>query len=73
MDSPSGRTGFVESPDDLLFTVLKGNYVGRQFGRIDRISDEGIALREIVQDDHGVWRESQNSLAFVPVKSTAER
>lgn len=73
MDSPNGLTAFLESPDDLLFAVLRGNYLGRDYGRVTRISDEGIALREIVEDAHGEWQEIQSLLPFVPLKGSAER
>lgn len=52
----------VKSPDNNLFQVRPGNYLGQNFGRIVSISDTAIKLKEIVQDSSGNWEEKEQSL-----------
>lgn len=42
-----------------LHQVRVGNYLGQNYGRITRISESEVALREIVQDAAGEWIERQ--------------
>ena len=39
--------------DNLLHQVRQGNYLGQNYGRVTRISESEITLREIVQDAAG--------------------
>jgi len=43
--------------DKLLYQVRVGNYLGLNYGRITRISETELGLREIVQDAAGEWIE----------------
>ncbi|MDO9358676.1 MAG: pilus assembly protein PilP [Polaromonas sp.] len=43
--------------DTLLYQVRVGNYLGQNYGRITRITETGMDLREIVQDAGGEWTE----------------
>lgn len=43
--------------DNLLYQVRVGNYLGQNYGRITKVSDTGLSLREIVQDAAGEWIE----------------
>jgi len=43
--------------DNLLYQVRVGNYLGQNYGRITKISETELALREIVQDAGGEWTE----------------
>ena len=43
--------------DNLLYQVKVGNYLGQNYGRITRVTESDIALREIVQDAAGDWIE----------------
>ncbi|MBA4329809.1 MAG: pilus assembly protein PilP [Polaromonas sp.] len=43
--------------DSLLYQVRVGNYLGQNYGRITKISETELALREIVQDAAGEWTE----------------
>ncbi len=43
--------------DNLLYQVRVGNYLGQNYGRITKISETEVALREIVQDAAGEWLE----------------
>ncbi|MFM6992674.1 MAG: pilus assembly protein PilP [Rhodoferax sp.] len=43
--------------DNLLYQVKPGNYLGQNYGRINKISETEVILREIVQDAVGEWIE----------------
>ena len=57
-----GYFALVKTPDNNLFQVKSGNYLGQNFGRITEISDTAIKLKEIVQDSSGTWEEKDQSL-----------
>ncbi|HTE15746.1 MAG TPA: pilus assembly protein PilP [Burkholderiales bacterium] len=54
--------GLVKTPDNTLFQVKAGNYLGQNFGRIIAVSDGAIKLKEIVQDSNGNWEEKEQTL-----------
>ena len=48
--------------DSLLYQVKVGDYLGQNYGRITKIAETEIALREIVQDAAGEWIERVSKL-----------
>lgn len=48
--------------DKLLYQAKVGNYVGQNYGRITKISESEIVLREIAQDAAGEWIERKVDL-----------
>ncbi len=52
----------IKTPDNNLFRVRAGNYLGQNFGRIINITESNIKLKEIVQDTGGSWEEKDQSL-----------
>jgi type IV pilus assembly protein PilP len=48
--------------DNLLYQVKVGSYLGQNYGRITKISETEVALREIVQDAAGEWIERPANL-----------
>ena len=48
--------------DNLLYQVKPGDYLGQNFGKIVKISETAITLREIVQDAAGEWIERPSAL-----------
>jgi type IV pilus assembly protein PilP len=48
--------------DSLLYQVKVGDYLGQNYGRVTRISETEISLREIVQDAAGEWIERPGAL-----------
>ena len=53
--------GLVKA-DNLLHQVKVGDYMGQNFGRIVKVTETEITLREIVQDAVGEWIERDASL-----------
>lgn len=48
--------------DNLLYQVKPGDYLGQNYGKILRITETEVALREIVQDAAGEWIERNSTL-----------
>lgn len=48
--------------DRLLYQVQTGNYLGQNYGRVSKITETEVALREIVQDSTGDWIERTATL-----------
>lgn len=48
--------------DNLLYRVKGGEHLGLNFGRVTKISETDITLREVVQDAAGEWVERTSTL-----------
>ncbi|WP_297653950.1 pilus assembly protein PilP [Hydrogenophaga sp.] len=48
--------------DQLLYQVRPGNYLGQNYGRVTRITETEVVMREIVQDSAGEWTERAAAL-----------
>jgi type IV pilus assembly protein PilP len=48
--------------DNLLYQVRPGNYLGQNYGRITKVTETEVVLRELVQDAAGEWVERTASL-----------
>ncbi len=53
----AGKPVALVRVDNLLYQVRTGNYLGQNYGRVMRISESEIGLREVVQDAAGDWVE----------------
>ena len=60
-----GRPYALLRVDGLLYQVKPGDYIGQNYGRILRISETELVLREVVQDAAGEWIERNSSLQLV--------
>ena len=75
----NGQPVALVTVDKLLYQVRVGNYLGQNYGRITRISETELGLREIVQDAAGEWIERVATLQLQersrnePKKSMAAR
>ena len=58
----SGRPYALLRVDNLLYQVKQGDYIGQNYGKITKISETDVALREIVQDAAGEWIERASAL-----------
>jgi type IV pilus assembly protein PilP len=52
-----GKPVALVTVDKLLYQVRPGNYLGQNYGRIIKITETEVTLREIVQDAVGEWVE----------------
>jgi type IV pilus assembly protein PilP len=48
--------------DNLLYQVRPGNYLGQNYGKITKVGEADVVLREIVQDAAGEWIERTATL-----------
>jgi type IV pilus assembly protein PilP len=48
--------------DNLLYQVRPGNYLGQNYGRITKVGETELVLRELVQDAAGEWVERTATL-----------
>jgi type IV pilus assembly protein PilP len=60
--SRAGKPYALVRVDNLLHYVKAGEYMGQNFGRITRITEKDVTLREIVQDAAGEWIERTSTL-----------
>lgn len=51
--------------DNLVYQVRAGNYLGQNYGRITKVTETSLALREIVQDAAGEWIERTATLQLL--------
>jgi type IV pilus assembly protein PilP len=58
----AGRPYALLRVDKLLYQVKAGDYLGQNFGKITKISETDLSLREIVQDAAGEWIERTSAL-----------
>ena len=53
----SGQPVALLKVDNLLYQVKVGGYLGQNYGKVSKITETEITLREIVQDAVGEWIE----------------
>jgi type IV pilus assembly protein PilP len=58
----AGRPYALLRVDNLLYQVKQGDYLGQNYGKITKISENDVSLREIVQDAAGEWVERTSAL-----------
>lgn len=58
----AGQPVALVKVDNLLYQVRPGNYLGQHYGRVTKISETEVSLREIVQDAAGEWIERTATL-----------
>lgn len=54
----------IRAPDGVFYRVGKGSYLGQNYGKITRVSEEKIEITEIVPGKRGDWLEHQTMLAL---------
>lgn len=64
---PKGVPVALIRVDKLLYQVRVGNYVGQNYGKVMKVTETELVLREIVQDAAGEWIERQASLQLQEV------
>lgn len=55
----------VKSPDNNLFRVKTGNFMGHNFGLITEVTETTITLKEIVQGGGGDWAERMSTMTLI--------
>lgn len=52
----------IKTPDNNLYRVKPGDYMGQNFGRITEIDESTVKLRELIQDSGNEWKEEERTL-----------
>ena len=60
-----GRPFALLRVDGLLYQVKVGDYMGQNYGRVLRVTESEIVLREVVQDAAGEWIERNSALQLL--------
>ena len=58
----AGKPVALVRVNNLLYQVRPGDYLGQNYGRVMKIDETEVALREIVQDAVGEWIERKAAL-----------
>lgn len=59
---PKGVPTALIRVDKLLYQVRVGNYLGQNYGKVTKVTETELVMREIVQDAAGEWIERQATL-----------
>ena len=60
------RFALIITPDNNLYRVKQGNFLGQNFGIITSISESTVTLKEVIQDSSsGAWTERTSSLQLL--------
>jgi type IV pilus assembly protein PilP len=52
----------IKTPDNNLYRVKTGDFVGQNFGRVIDISESMLKLKELVQDSGNEWKAEERTL-----------
>ena len=63
----------VKTPENSLYRVKPGNYIGQNFGIITQVTENDVKLTEIVQDSAGDWTERNSSLALTEEQASQKK
>lgn len=58
----AGQPVALVKVDNLLYQVKPGNYLGQNYGKITKVGESEVVLRELVQDAAGEWVERTATL-----------
>jgi type IV pilus assembly protein PilP len=61
LDKKGQQVALIKA-NNLLYQIRLGNYLGQDYGRVTKITENAIELREIVQDSSGQWIERNTTL-----------
>lgn len=54
--------GLIQTPDNTVYRVAPGNFMGPNFGQVKRVSESEVQLNETVEDLNGEWVQRSTSL-----------
>ena len=52
----------IKTPDNNLYRVKAGDFMGQNFGRISDINESALKLKELIQDSGNEWKEEERTL-----------
>lgn len=54
----------IKTPDNNIYRIKVGNYLGQNFGKVVGITETEIKLKETVEDASGNWTERETSMTL---------
>jgi len=55
----------IKTPDNNLYRVKSGDFMGQNFGRITDITESAVKLKELIQDSGNDWKEEERTLLLL--------
>jgi len=52
----------IKTPDNNLYRVRMGDFMGQNFGRVIDITESAVKLKELIQDSGNDWKEEERML-----------
>jgi type IV pilus assembly protein PilP len=52
----------IKTPDNNLYRVKAGDFMGQNFGRVIDITESSVKLKELIQDSGNDWKEEERML-----------
>ena len=52
----------IKTPDNNLYRVKMGDFMGQNFGRVIDINESAVKLKELIQDSGNDWKEEERQL-----------
>ena len=52
----------IKTPDNNLYRVKMGDFMGQNFGRVIDINESAVKLKELIQDSGNDWKEEERML-----------
>jgi type IV pilus assembly protein PilP len=52
----------IKTPDNNLYRVKMGDFMGQNFGRVIDITESAVKLKELIQDSGNDWKEEERLL-----------
>jgi type IV pilus assembly protein PilP len=65
LEKSKDRWALIKTPDNNLYRVHRGNYLGQNFGVVAMITESSITLKELIQDTTGSWSERTSNLQLL--------
>jgi type IV pilus assembly protein PilP len=63
----------IKDPKGTLYTVRVGDHIGQNFGTIEKITDDGLEIKELIQDSSGEWTESKANMTLMEENANEPR
>jgi len=57
----------IKDPKGTLFTIQVGGRIGQNYGKVIAIDEEGLEIKELMQDAGGEWIESKAMMSIAEV------
>ncbi len=63
----------IETPDNTVHRIKKGNFIGLNHGQITKVNDKSINILELVPDATGCWVQRESTVDIMDASSTGAR